>query len=196
MTERRSIDIFNDLAEPVEGLLDACENLEVEVEDDYIGAYIRNADDPGKNIQFLGRMEDYRKGTVYFVIRTLDRDTGLRHPYFERHRASTLAAKAIYHFAQTYEINGVEFDWKRPYNDSDQSSNYTTYITERDRLKNDMPIDQARARAVFATWTAQHIALPHGFTELRDLREDIWSDDPPELPRGVEGTLWRDGWQD
>jgi hypothetical protein len=181
------MDTFEDLAESGKELLAPYEKLELNIDDDHVAAHIRGTNRAPRGMQFLGRLEDYEKGTAYFVIRTFNWETGERHSFFERHRASELAARAIRHFELTYPVNGIEFDWKRkPGFGREPSTNYTDYLNERNRLKNEMPIEEAQSNAVFATWTGRRIALPNGFTKLGAF------EDTPESPRSINGTIWRD----
>jgi len=130
---------------------------------------------------------------IHFVIRTKDWETGERHPYFEKHRASDLAARAIRHFEQFQPVYGIEFDWVRESGyGGEPSDNYITYIETRNRLRNEMSIKRARREAALATWTMQKIALPNGFTVLGEIDDKPWPGDDPDLPTNVKGMIWRD----
>jgi hypothetical protein len=182
---KRETDTFQDLRE------DCVEELTVDEGEVFIGI------DTGfhtSGIQFLASVwgSDTYNPAVHFVIRTVNWETGERHPYFVKHRASVLAARAIQHFDMTRPVSGLEFSWVRELGDDGKpSDNYTTYVETRNRLRNNISIEDARREAVLATWTMQKIALPNGFTHLGKIEEKIWETDDPNLPTEIKGTVWR-----
>lgn len=147
-----------------------------------------------KGIQFLASVwgSDTYNPAVHFVIRTVDWETGERHPYFVKHQASELASRAIRHFDMTRPVSGLEFEWLRELGYCGKpSNNYTTYVEIKDRLRDTNPIKDAKRQAALATWTMQKIALPNGFVHLGEIKEEVWATDDPSRPTKIKGTAWR-----
>ncbi len=182
---RHEFDTFEDLQE------DCVEELTIDEGEVYISI---ETSCHTKGIQFLASVwgSDTYNPAVHFVIRTIDWETGERHPYFVKHRANELASRAIRHFDMTRPVNELEFSWLKELGHSGKpSNNYTTYIETRDRLRNNVSIEAAKREAALATWTVQKIALPNGFTHFGEIKEEIWATDDPNRPTEIKGTILR-----
>lgn len=130
---------------------------------------------PSSPVHFSASL-DTETNLMHFDIRTVD-DDGERHPLFEKVRAHHLAAAAIADFDEqsTDGIEGIHFAWKSPspQDPTERSDNYHAYMRARNHYINQgLSWQEAKRRAVFATWTVQRIALPNGFTHL-DRHEEI-----------------------
>lgn len=122
-------------------------------------------------------------------VQTIRHD-GQRSPYFEKHRASELARRAINYFDKHGQLRGIAFDWGKPPTTSpeDRSDNYSTYLTKRDELSQTMSIEEARKKAAQATWTYRQVASPNGFNILTRIEEV----GDPANPTTVKGIISRE----
>jgi len=149
------IDPFDDLKE---------KGVRVEIEDNRINIV------PSRDVYFTASANQER--LLRLAVRTI-RENGGRSPYFEQHRVSELARRAIEHFDRSGKLRGIEFDWGKPPTDeeSQRSDNYTSYITMRNLFSKGLPPEEARIKAAESTWTYEKIAKPNGFTQIQSVVE-------------------------
>ncbi len=174
-TQQGERDSFKDLDERASGVL---QKFRVREEEIYI--------EVNPQILFCANVEEI-DGARMLILDIITTDTrGNRHPYFERHSASELATRAIKYFDGFGELRDLEFLWHNEYISISglQSSNYQKHIGVRNAaLAEGIPEDEARKRAVMATWTFQRIAAPNGFkTIVLDKLKEIGS---PVAPTSV-----------
>jgi hypothetical protein len=142
---------------------------------------------PGGTTLFIAQLKKRR--VLHLTIRTMNSE-GNRDPFFEKHRARELVARAIQFFEKEWgELKGFEFDWRRPKR-WHRSDNYTAYIRARNllQIEKGLPRREARQEAIMATWTYD-VASRHGFTEMP--RKIIEIGEDPDNPSRVHGILWR-----